>query len=111
MLGSMVGPQGGPPPRAPVTRFSADGFWWWDGAEWKAASSPDGLWRWTGGGWVPARSAAGTGAASGAGLTTGLVLAFLGVLALVTIAVAAILYTMGPQVANVFSNVAVALGA
>ena len=41
-------------PAAPQTRFSADGFWWWDGAEWKPAISPDSLWRWNGTGWVAA---------------------------------------------------------
>jgi hypothetical protein len=111
MLGTMVGPQGGSPPPAPLTRFSADGFWWWDGAEWRPAVSPDGLWRWSGAGWVPARASAAPGGSGNAvGLTIGLVLAFLGVLALVAIVVAAILYAMGPQISNVFSNVAAALG-
>jgi hypothetical protein len=107
MLGAMVGP----PPPAPQTRYSADGFWWWDGAEWKPALSPDGLWRWTGGGWVPARPAGGGGASgSGVGLTIGLVLGFVGVLVLVAIAVGAMLYAMGPQITHVFSNVVAALG-
>ena len=106
----MVGPMGGPPPPAPLTRFSADGFWWWDGAEWRAALSPDGLWRWTGAGWVPARPPAVGGSTSSAvGLTIGLIAAFGGVLVLVAIVVAAILYTMGDQISNVFSNVAAAL--
>ena len=91
-----------------MTRFSADGYWWWDGIEWKPALSPDGLWRWTGGGWVPARPAAG-GGGSAVGLTIGLVAAFVGVLVLVGIVVLAVLYTMGTQISNVFSNVAAAL--
>jgi len=53
--------------------------------------------------------AAPSGAGQAVGLTIGLVLAFLGVLVLVGIVVVAILYTMGPQIANVFSNVAAAL--
>lgn|GEM_PF-709445 len=109
MLATMVGPQGGPPPPAPLTRFSADGFWWWDGAEWKPALSPDGLWRWTGNGWVPARPVASGGSGSAVGLTIGLIAAFVGVLVLVSIVVVIILLTMSSQLANVFSNVTAAL--
>jgi hypothetical protein len=43
---------------AAPTQFSADGFWWWDGAEWRPAISPDRLWRWNGSGWVPAQARA-----------------------------------------------------
>jgi hypothetical protein len=109
MLGSMVGPQGGPPPPAPLTRFSADGFWWWDGAEWKPALSPDGLWRWTGSGWIPARPAASGGGGSPVVLTIGLIGAFVGVLVIVAIVVVVILLSMSNQLLNVFSNVAAAL--
>jgi hypothetical protein len=37
-------------------RYSADGFWWWDGASWKPAYSRDRLWRWNGQTWVPAQA-------------------------------------------------------
>ena len=96
---------GGPQPQ---TRFSADGFWWWDGAEWKPAVSPDRQWRWNGQGWVPARPVGGGGA--GVGMAVGLtVLAFFGVLVLVAVVVVVILANMGNQFANLFSNVAAAL--
>jgi hypothetical protein len=104
----MVGEQGGPP--APQTRFSADGFWWWDGAEWKPALSQDGLWRWDGQGWVPARPAAPGGSGSGAGLALALGGGFVLILILVSVLVVVILLTMGNQIANVFSNVTAALG-
>lgn len=97
---------GGQPPQ---TRFSADGFWWWDGAEWKPAISQDRQWRWNGQSWVPAAPAAGGG---GSGMAIGLVvvLGFVGVLVLVAIITIVILLTMGNQFANVLSNVAAALG-
>ena len=101
----MVGPQGGPPPPAPITRFSADGFWWWDGAEWKPAISPDGLWRWTGQGWVPAKPLAAGRTGQTVGLTVGLVAAFVGVLVLVSMVVIVILLAIGNQLADVYSNV------
>ncbi|HEX3507627.1 MAG TPA: hypothetical protein VHW94_04495 [Candidatus Dormibacteraeota bacterium] len=109
MLGAMVGPQGGASPPQPLAHFSADGFWWWDGAEWKPALSQDGLWRWTGTAWVPAKPAGAGGGGSAVGVTVGLVAAFLGVLVVVAVVVALILYAMGPQITNVFSNVAAAL--
>jgi hypothetical protein len=37
-------------------RYSADGFWWWDGATWQPAYSRDRLWRWNGSTWVPAHT-------------------------------------------------------
>ncbi|HEY8816332.1 MAG TPA: hypothetical protein VIP57_14660 [Candidatus Dormibacteraeota bacterium] len=102
----MVGPQGGSTPPTPLARFSADGFWWWDGAEWKPALSQDGLWRWTGTGWVPAKPAgAGGGGTPAVGVTIGLVAGFLGVLVVVALVVGAILYAEGDQISTVFSNV------
>jgi Flp pilus assembly pilin Flp len=100
----------GLPPSPPQTRFSADGFWWWDGAEWRPALSQDRLWRWTGQGWVPALAARSPGSGPAVGLTIGLIAGFLGILALVGLVVIAILYTMGNQITNVFSNVVSALG-
>jgi hypothetical protein len=38
------------------THLSADGRWWWDGQQWKAAESADGLWHWDGNEWWPAVS-------------------------------------------------------
>ncbi len=105
----MVGEQGGLQP-ASQTRFSADGFWWWDGAEWKPAFSQDRLWRWDGQGWVPARLAAPGGSGSGIGLALGLAGGFVVILVLVSVLVIVILLAMGNQIANVFSNVAAALG-
>ena len=109
MLGAMVGPQAGSPP-ATLARFSADAFWWWDGAEWKPALSTDGLWRWTGTGWVPAKPVGAGGGNPAGGVTIGLVASFMGVLVLVALVVAAIVYTQGDQVANVLSNVVATLG-
>jgi len=104
---------GSPGPEPPAARpvFSPDGFWWWDGAQWRPALSPDGLWRWNGQAWEPSQTAArpaqGSSAATVAGIT---IAAVVGVLVLVSAVTVAILYFMGNQIANVFSNVSAALG-
>jgi len=50
-------------PSAPShTKFSDDGFWWWDGASWKPAVSPDRLWRWNGQAGAPATQSGGPAA-------------------------------------------------
>lgn len=73
--------------------------------------SPDGLWRWNGQTWEPNRAAARpAGGGGGATAAIVIVLAFVGVIVLVSIVVIVILLTMGNQLANVFSNVAAALG-
>jgi hypothetical protein len=102
---------GGQPsaPDPPRSAFSPDGLWWWDGAEWRPAVSQDRLWRWDGRSWVPAQAAPRAGGGTGACVIT--VLAFGGVLFLVTLITVVILLTMGNQIANVFSNVVAALGA
>jgi hypothetical protein len=112
MLQAMAGDPG-PPPAPAQTRFSADGFWWWDGSEWKPALSQDRLWRWNGKAWEPARLTAvpAPGRGPGAGAAIGITVAiFIGILVLVSVVVVVILYTMGNQIANVFSNVVAALG-
>jgi hypothetical protein len=40
-------------PSASPPQFSADGRFWWDGAQWQPAVSPDGRWRWNGIQWIP----------------------------------------------------------
>ena len=103
----MEGDPGAPAPAAVRTRFSTDGFWWWDGAEWRQALSQDRLWRWNGQSWEPARLAA---APAGTGTAVGITVAiFLSVIFLVSLITVVILLTMGQQITNVFSNVLVAL--
>jgi hypothetical protein len=105
-----VGDPNAPARAAAQTRFSADGFWWWDGAEWRPAISPDRLWRWNGQSWEPARLPATSAGRPGAGAAIGITIAiFLGVIVLVSLVTVVILYTMGGQISNVFSNVAAAL--
>lgn len=41
-------------PETSETQLSADGGWWWNGADWVRAASADGLWRWEGKRWMPA---------------------------------------------------------
>ena len=35
-----------------MTKFSDDGLWYWDGAQWLSAISADGAWKWTEAGWA-----------------------------------------------------------
>ena len=72
--------------------------------------SPDRLWRWNGQGWIPAAAGPPSSQSHAVGITVGLVAGFLGIILVVVLLVLAILYTMGGQIANVFSNVAAALG-
>ena len=110
MLQAMAGDPNRPAPGAAQTRFSADGFWWWDGAEWRPAISQDRLWRWNGQSWEPAHLASSPAGRAGAGAAIGVTIAiFLGVIVLVALITVVILYTMGGQITNVFSNVAAAL--
>ena len=103
---------GDPTPPAAVAsqpRFSADGFWWWDGSEWKPALSQDRLWRWNGQSWEPARPGGGP-ARSNTGVAIGIIVAvFVGIVALVAVITVALLYAAGDQITNVFSNVTAAL--
>ena len=103
MLQRMGGGPRTPAASTPQTRFSADGFWWWDGAEWRAALSHDRLWRWNGQAWEPAQLA--PRPRGGAGVAVGITVAiFLGVVLFVSLFTVLILYTMGTQISNVFSN-------
>ena len=90
------------------TRFSDDGFWWWDGASWKPAVSPDRLWRWNGQTWVPAQPPVPPAVAQGGGAGRAVVITvgvFLGVLVLVSAVVTLVLVSIGPQINNVIGNV------
>jgi hypothetical protein len=101
---------GGPPAAVAHARFSADGFWWWDGAEWRPALSQDRLWRWNGQAWEPARLSAAPRSGGGTSAAIWITVAvFVGVLVLVALVTVVILFTMGNQITNVFSNVAAAL--
>jgi hypothetical protein len=108
-------PPGPAPAPRPQTMFSPDGFWWWDGTQWKAAVSADRLWRWNGQAWEPNRQLAPPPRSGGGGGTaTAVILTVLGVFAvliLVSIMTIVILLTMGNQIGNVFANVVTALGA
>jgi len=106
MLPAMEGVPGIPAPAPAQTRFSADGFWWWDGAQWQPAYSQDRLWRWTGQSWEPARGSAtgGSGGGSALGLILGLTV---GVVILVAAIVVAVIYFAGPQISNIYSNLTV----
>ncbi len=109
-------PTPAPQPVAPAPgggltgRYSPDGFWWWDGSSWKPAYSQDRLWRWNGQTWVPAQAPPAQ-AKGGSGLAIGLIVGgFILVLVVVAVIVVIVLGSMGTQIANVFSNVAAALG-
>jgi hypothetical protein len=92
------------PPAVPHTRYSDDGFWWWDGASWKPAVSPDRLWRWNGQTWVPSEAPLASPAhGPGNAILISLVV-FLGVLVLVSIIATVVFVTMSGQIANVFTN-------
>jgi len=93
--------------RASGTTFSPDGYWWWDGSQWRPALSPDGLWRWDGRAWIPAGRPPSPAPRGGGALIA--VVAFGGVLLLVLLLTAFVLYAMGSQITNVFSNLAAAL--
>ena len=68
----------------PAAKRSADGHFWWDGAEWRPAVSQDRLWRWNGQSWEPARPVAPAGR-GGAGAAIGITIAiFFGVIVLVS---------------------------
>ena len=90
------------PQTSTQTRFSADGFWWWDGSQWRPAMSEDRLWRWTGSTWEPARTG---GSASSSGGSIGILIAILlGIFILAGVITAAVIYFAGAQIANTFSN-------
>jgi hypothetical protein len=98
-------PPGATPAVAPG-KFSADGFWWWDGAAWKPAYSQDRLWRWTGASWVPAASQPPRSSNLGLWLGVGIGL-FVLVLVVVAVIVVLVLGSIGSSFTNIFSNLVV----
>ena len=95
-------------PAAPHTRYSDDGFWWWDGASWKPAVSPDRLWRWNGQTWIPAQQQSTPAATHARGPGSAILISvgvFIGVLVLVSIIATIIFASMGDQLGNIFTNV------
>jgi hypothetical protein len=110
MLQGMGGDPRPPATPAGQTRFSADGYWWWDGSAWKPAMSEDRLWRWNGMAWEPARPLASRPSGGGAGTAIAItVTVFVGIVVLVAGITIVILLTMSNQMGNVFANVAAAL--
>jgi hypothetical protein len=101
MLQAMGEIPGSPAQTLPQTRFSADGFWWWDGSQWRPAMSEDRLWRWTGSTWEPARPGSGSGSGGSLGILIGVLAGILVLMAAITFAV---IYFAGPDISNVFSN-------
>jgi hypothetical protein len=88
----------------PHTRYSDDGFWWWDGGSWKPAVSPDRLWRWNGQTWIPAQQPA-TVRGKGPGNAILISVAvFIGVLLLVSVIATLVFVTMSGEIGNVISN-------
>ena len=77
--------QGGPP------TFSADGYWWWDGAAWQPAISPDRRWRWDGRAWI----GMGETRSPSAGLSTGALVAMIASTTVVVLVVVSILAYIG----------------
>jgi hypothetical protein len=88
---------GVPAPVRPQTRYSADGFWWWDGAEWRAALSQDRLWRWNGNAWEPARPERSVGSQIRGGGVIAIGIAVL--VAVVAVATAVVLVVIMPNAA------------
>jgi len=81
-----VAVQGGPP------TFSADGYWWWDGAAWQPAISPDRRWRWDGRAWIASGEAR---PPSASGLSTGSLVAIIAAVAVVVLVVVSVLAYIG----------------
>lgn len=67
--------------------LSPDGYFYWDGAEWRSTTSPDGSWRWNGAAWVAAQSTSESGPAAryvspkGLGIWVSILLAISGAVA------------------------------